>query len=120
MHVTPNRMYSLFPQYTDDDLGVATSMLCAKGYQHQLDLLEEFVTNDFASTDRDPGFSLYDTPYLSLLPELGESGPTVLAPSGMSASLVGLIFLYLAYLTVAANRNSSRNRAVEKFCFVTG
>ena len=115
-----DRMYSLFPQYTDDDLGVATSMLCAKGYQHQLDLLEEFVTNDFASTDRDPGFSLYDTPYLSLLPELGESGPTVLAPSGMSASLVGLIFLYLAYLTVAANRNSSRNRAVSSILLCDG
>jgi len=115
-----DRIYGLFPQYTDDELDAATSMLCAKGYQHQLDLLEEFATNDYASTDRDPDFSLYDTPYFSLLPELGESGPTVLAPSGMSATLVGLIFLYLAYLTFAANQTASRNRAVSSILLGDG
>ena len=115
-----DRMYSLFPQYTDDELDAATTILCIKGYQHQIDLLERLVTIDYVHTDRDPNFSLYDTPYLSILPELGESGPTVLAPSGMSAALVGLIFLYLAYLTATANQNASRNRAVSSILFCDG
>ena len=115
-----DRMHSLFPQYTDDELDTATTMLCARGYQHQLDLLERLVTVDYVHTDRDPSFSLYDTPYFSLLPELGESGPTVLAPSGMSSILVGFIFFYLAYLTVTANRSASRNRAVSSILLCDG
>jgi len=116
-----DRMYSLFPQYTDDELDAATTILCIKGYQHQLDLLERLVTIDYVHTDRDPNFSLYDyRPYFSLLPQLGESGPTVLAPSGMSAALVGLIFLYLAYLTATANQNASRNRAVSSILLCDG
>ncbi len=58
-----DRMHSLFPQYTDDELDTATTILCARGYQHQLDLLERLVTVDYVHTDRDPSFSLYDTPY---------------------------------------------------------
>ena len=47
-------------------------------------------------------------------------GLRCLAPSGVSAILIGLIFLYLAYLTVAANRDRTRNRAVSSILVCDG
>jgi hypothetical protein len=115
----------LFKKYSVEELDIALRSLCGEVLLNQFDMLEKFVTENSLS---DPGFNvtLSDPSNLpsqlqnNLLPFFGNDGPTTYIRSGISATLVGCVFFYLAFLSFYADSNNHRNRAISLILFFEG
>lgn len=113
----------LFKKYSVEELDIALRSLCGEVLLNQFDMLEKFVTENSLS---DPGFNvtLSDPSNLpsqlqnNLLPFFGNDGPTTYIRSGISATLVGCVFFYLAFLSFYADSNNHRNRAISLILFL--
>ncbi len=115
----------LFKNYSVEELNTAGSSICGEVLLNQLDMLEKLVTKNSLS---DPGFNvtLSDPSNLPsqlqnyLVPFFGNDGPTTYLRSGISATIIACVFLYLAFLSFHANSNNHRNRAISLILFFEG
>ena len=115
----------LFEKYSVEELDTALSSICGEVLLNQLDMLEKLVVKKIP-LDPSIEFNLSDPSNLpsqlrnNLEPFFGNDGPTTYLRSGISAIIVGCVFLYLAFLSFYAKSNNHRNRAISLVLFFDG
>ena len=115
----------LFKNYSVEELNTAGSSICGEVLLNQLDMLEKLVVKN-SPPDPSIEVNLSDPSNLpsqllnNLEPFFGNDGPTTYLRSGISAIIVGCVFLYLAFLSFYAKSNNHRNRAISLVLFFDG
>lgn len=112
----------LFKNYSVEELNTAGSSICGEVLLNQLDMLEKLVVKN-SPPDPSIEVNLSDPSNLpsqlrnNLEPFFGNDGPTTYLRSGISATIIACVFLYLAFLSFHANSNNHRNRAISLILF---
>ena len=119
------QLQPLFEKYSVEKLDIVLNSLCGEVQLNQLDMLEKLVIKNrppdasFTANLSDPS-NLPNQLQNYLQPFFGNDGPTTYLRSGISATIVACVFLYLAFLSFYANSDNHRNRAISLILFFEG
>ena len=100
---------ALYPDKTAEELEHALELLCLRGQSNQLKLLKQKISDDYPETEQDRTFA-FEALTTDTIPRF--SGISPATATGLAAVSVGLIFMYLAFLSYTANSLGARNRAI--------
>ena len=100
---------ALYPDKTAEELEHALELLCIRGQANQLKLVKQKIAGDYPKTEQDRTFA-FEGLTTDTIPTI--SGISPASATGLAALTVGLIFLYLAFLSYTANSLDARNRAI--------
>ena len=100
---------ALYPDKTAEELEHALELLCIRGQANQLKMLKQKIAGDYPKTEQDRTFA-FEGLTTDTIPTI--SGISPASATGLAALTVGLIFLYLAFLSYTANSLDARNRAI--------
>jgi len=100
---------ALYPDKTAEELEHALELLCIRGQANQLKLVKQKIAGDYPKTEQDRTFA-FEGLTTNTIPTI--SGISPASATSLAALTVGLIFLYLAFLSYTANSLDARNRAI--------